>query len=125
MDPMEKLAKTLSPPRSEFYYIDGREDGAEMNMKTTVTLRAKGVEIWIRAVVKRNFLDAAPMKIVGLDCEFIDPRKPNQCAAILQLLVAYEMLMFQICHADEVPQVLKDFLADENIKFVAQLSKMM
>jgi ribonuclease D len=87
-----------------------------MNMKTTVTLRAIRVEKWIDAV-KKNFLDAAHTKIVGLDCEFTDPRKPNQCAAVLQLSVAYETLVFHICHADEVPQVLKDFLADEKIYF--------
>lgn len=98
-------------PSSELYYIVAEE----MNMKTTVTLRANRVEAWIDAV-KKNFLDAAPMKIVGLDCEFTDPREPNQRAAILQLSVAYETLVFHICHADEVPQVLKDFLADENVK---------
>ena len=58
------------------------------------------------------------MKIVGLDCEFTNPRWPDpQCTAVLQLSVAYETLVFQIVHADEVPQVLKDFLADETIYF--------
>ena len=71
---MEKLAKTLALPRSELYYID--TDDAPLSMKITVTLRAKRVEKWIRTV-QRNFLDAAAMKIVGLDCEFTDPRKPN------------------------------------------------
>jgi ribonuclease D len=111
---MEKLAKTLALPRSELYYID--TDDAPLSMKITVTLRAKRVEKWIRTV-QRNFLDAAAMKIVGLDCEFTDPRKPNQCAAVLQLSVAYETLVFQIVYADDVPQVLKDFLADKNIYF--------
>ena len=113
MDPtMEKLAYTLSLPRSELYYLVAEK----MNFKITVTLRAKRVERWIRAV-KRDFLDAAPIKCVGLDCEFTDPRKGNQRAAVLQLSVAYETLVFQICEADEVPQLLKDFLADENIIF--------
>ena len=109
---MEKLAYTLSLPRSELYYLVAEK----MNFKITVTLRAKRVERWIRAV-KRDFLDAAPIKCVGLDCEFTDPREGNQRAAVLQLSVAYETLVFQICFADKVPQLLKDFLADENIRF--------
>ncbi|XP_051222193.1 uncharacterized protein [Lolium perenne] len=38
-------------------------------------------------------------------------------AAVLQLLVASETLVFRICYADEVPQVLKEFLQDRNIRF--------
>jgi hypothetical protein len=33
------------------------------------TLRASTVEMWLHAV-KQRFLDAAPIKCVGLDCEF-------------------------------------------------------
>jgi hypothetical protein len=55
-----------------------------MSFKITVILRASRVEKWIRAV-KRNFLDAAPIKCVGLDCEFTNPREGNQRAAVLQL----------------------------------------
>ncbi|KAK1633175.1 hypothetical protein QYE76_007490 [Lolium multiflorum] len=88
-----------------------------MDFKVTYTLRAKRVERWIRAV-KRDFLDVAEIKVVGLDCEFTDPRRRgNQRAAVLQLSVAQETLVFQIVHADEVPQLLIDFLADKNIRF--------
>jgi hypothetical protein len=52
-------------PRSRFYYVVIEE----MNFTITETLRASRVEKWIRAV-KRRFLDAAPIKCVGLDCEF-------------------------------------------------------
>ncbi|XP_051202309.1 uncharacterized protein [Lolium perenne] len=79
------------------------------------------VEKWIRHV-KRDFLDAATTKCVGLDCEFTDPRKKKtgeeQRAAVLQLSVESETLVFQMIHADiKVPQVLKDFLEDGNIRF--------
>jgi ribonuclease D len=57
------------------------------------------------------------LKIMGLDCEFTDPRKGNQRVTVLQLSVAQHTLVFHIMHADEVPQMLKDFLADKNIKF--------
>ncbi|KAK1648422.1 hypothetical protein QYE76_066227 [Lolium multiflorum] len=89
-----------------------------MHFKTTVTLRASRVERWIR-VVKRDFLDRAPIKCMSLDCEFTDPRKgrDNQCAAVLQLSVATENLVFQICSTDEVPQLLKNFLQHKAIRF--------
>ncbi|XP_051210764.1 uncharacterized protein [Lolium perenne] len=62
-------------------------------------------------------LDNAPIKCGGLDCEFTNPREGDQRAAILQLSVASENLVFQICQAHEVPQVLKEFLQDETIRF--------
>jgi hypothetical protein len=77
-------------PRSQLYYITVKE----MNFTVTETLRASRVEKWIRAV-KQRFLDAAPIKCVGLDCEFTTPRdKVNQRAAVLQLSVASEVLIF-------------------------------
>jgi len=90
----------------------------EMTFTVTVTARASRVERWIR-FVKKEFLDAAPVKCVGLDCEFTNPRegRQNQRAAVLQLSVAKENLVFQIRWADEVPQLLKDFLRDNTIRF--------
>jgi hypothetical protein len=48
-----------------------------MHFKVTETLRASRVEKWIRAI-KKEFLDATPIKCVGLDCEFTDPREGRQ-----------------------------------------------
>jgi hypothetical protein len=89
-----------------------------MHFTITKTLRASMVEMWIRAV-KQRFLDTAPIKCVGLDCEFTSPRegRRNQRAAILPLSVASKVLVFQICRADRVPQLLKEFLKDPTIKF--------
>ncbi|XP_051206202.1 uncharacterized protein [Lolium perenne] len=100
---MEHLARAPAP-RFRMYCLTAEG----MYFKITVTLRASRVEKWIRAV-KRDFLDATPIKFVGLDYEFTNPREGNQRAVILQLLVATENLIFQICWADEVPQVLEDF----------------
>jgi hypothetical protein len=87
-----------------------------MEFTITETLRASMVEMWLHAV-KQRFLDAAPIKCVGLDCEFTTPRdKLHQRAAILQLSVASEVLVFQICRADHVPQLLRDFLGDPTIR---------
>jgi ribonuclease D len=61
----------------------------------------------------------APIKCVGLDCEFTNPREGthNQRAAVLQLSVVSEVLVFQICWANGMPQLLKEFLKDITIKF--------
>ena len=48
-----------------------KDDAVDMSFKVVVTLRASAVERWIRDVRSR-YLDAAPIKIVGLDCEFTD-----------------------------------------------------
>jgi ribonuclease D len=89
-----------------------------MEFTITETLCASMVETWLRAV-KQRFLDAAPIKCVGLDCEFTSPRegRRHQRAAVLQLSVASEVLVFQICRVDHVPQMLKDFLKDPTIRF--------
>jgi hypothetical protein len=79
-----------------------------MHFTVTETLRASRVEKWIRAV-KQQFLYAAPIKCVGLDCEFTNPRegRHNQRVAVLQLSVVSEVLVFQICRANGVPQLFK------------------
>jgi ribonuclease D len=89
-----------------------------MEFTITETIRASMVEMWLHAV-KQRFLDAAPIKCVGLDSEFTSPREGrcHQRAAVLQLSVASEVLVFQICRADHVPQLLKDFLRDPTIRF--------
>jgi hypothetical protein len=86
-----------------------------MNFTITETLRASRLEKWIRAV-KRRFLDAAPIKCVGLDCEFTT-HEVIQRATVLQLSVASEVLIFQICWANRVLQLLKEFLKDNTIRF--------
>ena len=109
----------MEPTLDRVYHLTAEE----MRFTVTVTLRASTVERWIRAV-KKQFLDDAPIKCVGLDCEFTDPREGNQRAAVLQLSVASENLVFQICWANEVPQLLKEFLRDNTIRFcVAAIHK--
>ncbi|XP_071682995.1 uncharacterized protein [Lolium perenne] len=83
---MEHLARGSAPP-SRIYHL--MAEG--MSLKITVTLCARRVEKWIRAV-NRDYLDNAPIKC--------------------------------ICQADEVPQVLKEFLQDDTIKlFGVAISK--
>jgi hypothetical protein len=92
----------MTLPQSRLYYITVQE----INFTVIETLCASRVEKWIRAV-KQRFLDAAPTKFVGLDCEFTSPREDRQRAPVLQLSVVSEVLIFQICWANRVPQLLK------------------
>jgi hypothetical protein len=73
------------------------------------------VEMWIRAI-KQRFLDAAPIKCVGLDYEFTCPRegRRNQRAAFNSRRRPRFWSSFR---ADHVPQLLKDFLTDPTIRF--------
>jgi hypothetical protein len=65
-----------------------------MEFTITETLRASTMKKWLHAI-NQWFLDAAPIKYVGLDCEFSTPHdKPHQPAAVLQLSVASEVLLF-------------------------------
>jgi hypothetical protein len=101
-------------PQSRVHNITA--EGTEFTIMET--LRASMVEMWLCAV-KQRFLDAAPIKCVGLDCEFTSPRerRRHQRATVLQLSVASEVLVSRICRADHVPQLLKDFLKDSTIRF--------
>jgi hypothetical protein len=79
--------------------------------------------------VHQKFLDLAPenSKCVGLDCEYTDAVKnakqknlrleKRQHTAVLQLSVAFETLVFHICHADVVPELLREFLKNDAIMF--------
>jgi hypothetical protein len=89
--PIEHLARALTP-RSRVYHLTAEG----MHFKITFTLCASRVERRIR-VVKKDFLDAALIKCVGLDCEFTNSHEGNQRATVLQLSVATVNLVFQIC----------------------------
>ena len=92
---MEPLAR---PPRAEEYHY--KDKAVDMHFKVMVTLRASTVERWSRDV-KMCYLDAAPMKIVGLDSEFTDAAPgERRCVVVLQLSVATDRLVFHICHTD-------------------------
>jgi hypothetical protein len=111
-------------PRSRLYYFI--EQG--MHFRVMVTLRASRVERWIHRM-QREFLDRAPdnSMCVGLDCEYTDAVKnvkqknllpeKKQHAVVLQLSVASETLVFQICHADAVLELLRELLNNDVIMF--------
>ena len=97
-----------------------------MYFTVTFTRPAARVEKWIRCV-KEMFLVNAPVKCVGLDCEYTTapknvkqkylPAEKRRRAAVLQLSVSYENLVFQISKADGVPDLLREFLREKEIIF--------
>jgi hypothetical protein len=42
----------------------------------------------------------------------------KQCVTFLQLSVVSETLVFQVCHADAVPELLREFLNNDEIMFL-------
>ncbi|KAM0837395.1 hypothetical protein ACQ4PT_061691 [Festuca glaucescens] len=84
------------------------------------------MEKWIYRV-SEDFLCDASTKIVGLDCEFTDkvkgikqkhlPEDRRQRAAVLQLCVANDIILFQIFHATKDPDLLKKFLSSGKVWF--------
>ena len=78
----------METPRSQLFHY--KNLAVNMHFKVVVTLRASTVERWIRDV-KRRYLDAAPMKIVGLDCEFTDAA-PEERQRVIRLQRIYNFL---------------------------------
>jgi hypothetical protein len=113
-----------SVPRSRLYYFV--EQG--MHFRVTFTLRASHMERWIHRV-QQEFLNWAPENsiCVGLDFEYTKtvknvkkknfPLEKMQHAAVLQLSMASETLVFQICHVDAVLELLREFLNNDAIMF--------
>ncbi|KAK1666182.1 hypothetical protein QYE76_054341 [Lolium multiflorum] len=81
---------------------------------TTVTSSGAAVEGWIQEI--RSLLGDL---VVGLDVEWRPSYSPSQNpVALLQLCVGRRCLIFQLLHADFVPQALSAFLADPALRFV-------
>ncbi|KAM0893842.1 hypothetical protein ACQ4PT_024856 [Festuca glaucescens] len=80
-------------------------------MKVLYTNMASSVDAWLTAI--ESTLAASERKIVGIDVEYdklrgssINPKK----AAVIQLCVGTEVLVYHICHADEKSEKMYDFL---------------
>ncbi|XP_051229655.1 uncharacterized protein [Lolium perenne] len=80
-------------------------------MNVLYTNTASRVEAWLTSI--ESTLDASERKIVGIDVEYdrlrgssINPKK----AAVIQLCVGTEVLVYHVCHADERSEKLYNFL---------------
>ncbi|KAL3632602.1 hypothetical protein CASFOL_025586 [Castilleja foliolosa] len=84
---------------------------------TTVTKDAATVSRWISDI--RSMYGLRRL-IVGLDVEWrpnLYPQIQNPVATV-QICVDRRCLIYQIIHTDYIPQLLHDFLSDENLTFV-------
>ncbi|KAM0853217.1 hypothetical protein ACQ4PT_051242 [Festuca glaucescens] len=79
-------------------------------MKVLYTNLASSVDAWLSAI--ESTLAASERKIVGIDIEYDklrgSSRNPKK-AAIIQLCVGTEVLVYHICHADEKSEKMYDF----------------
>jgi ribonuclease D len=87
-----------------------------LRIVATITDHARVVQEWINNV--SNSLKNVEMKIVGLDAEYTTRVSGKiQCAAVLQLCLGDEVLVYHIMHAPSIPGELHDFLSREDIFF--------
>ncbi|CAO2178911.1 unnamed protein product [Urochloa humidicola] len=85
---------------------------------TTVTTSGEAVADWIDEIqsVHRRRLHKL---VVGLDVEWRTLFGPGYSrTALLQLCVGRRCLIFQLLHADYIPNALGDFLGDPDYRFV-------
>ncbi|KAJ9188894.1 hypothetical protein P3X46_000249 [Hevea brasiliensis] len=91
------------------------------HISTTVTPSAAIVDEWI-ANTRRIYRRKLSKLLVGLDTEWCLPAQPGgyQKVAIIQLCVGKRCLIFQLYHADYIPQSLIRFLGNKKFTFVGK-----
>ncbi|CAO1945906.1 unnamed protein product [Urochloa humidicola] len=108
------MATSISYNNNGHYVVEFDEDA----IRTTLTYSGDTVDSWLDEIyrVHRRRLHRL---VVGLDVEW----RPSYSyyappVALLQLCVGRRCLVFQLLHADYIPDALFDFLADERFTFV-------
>ena len=82
----------------------------------TVTGQSRVVQKWINNV--SNSLQKVEMKVIGLDAKYMEHATGKiQRAAVLQLWLENDVLLYHIIHAPSIPGELHDFLSQEDIYF--------
>nr|XP_009612708.1 Werner Syndrome-like exonuclease [Nicotiana tomentosiformis] len=108
----EIISRTLFCTSVSFY---------ENQIKVTVTKKAADVDKWIGQTIHihRRRLNKL---LIGLDIEWLAcinaTDKNHSKIALLQLCVGRRCLLFQLLHADYIPNSLRAFLANPNFTFV-------
>jgi ribonuclease D len=88
------------------------------SIKTTVTSSGTAVKRWLREI-RYMYRWVYHKLIVGLDVEWRPSYSSVQNpAALLQLCVGRRCLIFQLLHADYIPDALDEFLGDPGFRFV-------
>ncbi|KAL5699576.1 exodeoxyribonuclease I [Ranunculus cassubicifolius] len=84
---------------------------------TTVTRRALIVRQWLARIRNKNRYKWGKRFTVGLGVQW-NPSSRSNRVATLQLCVGSRCLIFQICRANGIPRVLRNFLSDGRATFV-------
>jgi ribonuclease D len=88
------------------------------DIKTTVTSSGTAVERWLQEI-RCMYRWVYHKLIVGLDVEWRPSySRVQNPAALLQLCVGRRCLIFQLLHADYIPDALDEFLGDPGFRFV-------
>ena len=87
-----------------------------LSIVATITVHPRVVWKWINNV--SNSLEKVETRVIGLDAEYAEcaPGK-IQRAAILQLCLKDDVLVYHIIHSPSIPSELHDFLSWEDVYF--------
>ncbi|OEL27078.1 hypothetical protein BAE44_0011905 [Dichanthelium oligosanthes] len=110
------MATSISYTNDGHYRVSFDDD----DIRTTLTYYGDTVDAWLDEIyrIHRRRLHRL---VVGLDVEWRPSYGYGYTAppvALLQICVGRRCLVFQILHADYIPDSLFDFLADERFTFV-------
>lgn len=87
-----------------------------LSIVATVTDQPRVVQKWINNV--SNSLQKVEMNVISLDTEYTERATGKiQRAAVLQLCLEDDVLVYHIIHAPSIPGDLHDFLSREDIYF--------
>ena len=87
-----------------------------MRIVATVTVHPRVVRQWINNV--SNSLEKVETRVIGLDAEYTERATGKiQRAAVLQLCLEDDVLVYHIIHAPSILGELHDFLSREDIYF--------
>ena len=87
-----------------------------LSIVATVTIHPRVVRQWINNV--SNSLEKVETRVIGLDAEYTEHATGKiQRAAVLQLCLEDDVLVYHIIHAPYIPGELHDFLSQEDVYF--------
>lgn len=83
-------------------------------IESTVTNQSAVADTWIQNITSSS---TGQKIIVGMDIEW-DPVESTPKTAILQLCVGTKCLILQLSHMSQIPQSVRNFVADSNVTLV-------
>lgn len=92
---------------------------SDTSIQTTATSSSVIVDRWISRIIDIHHWRLSNL-VVGLDIEWLPYYPPNDRnpVAIMQVCVGRRCLIFQLLHADSIPESLANFLANPYFTFV-------